>query len=70
MGGVELKEFTWRGFDAANRVEETERVADRPLGKTPKGKEYFVLGYTPAVFVKSAEAAEKQGDELPHAAKE
>src|SRR6267154_8837 len=70
MGSAELKEFTRTGFDGANRVEETERVADWPLGKTPRREEYFVLGYTPAVFVKSAQCVEKERDELPRTAKE
>ena len=52
MGSVELKEFTWRGFDGANRAEETGRVADWPPGKTLRGEEYFGLGYTPVVFCK------------------
>src|SRR5258708_19777347 len=50
MGGVELKEFTRTGIDAANRVEETERVADWPPGKAPRGREYW--GDTPAAFGK------------------
>src|SRR6266436_8648698 len=62
MGGAELKEFTRTGFDAANRVEETERVADWPPGKAPRSKEWFEC--TPAVFVKSAQGVEKERDEL------
>jgi len=68
MGSVELKEFTRTGFDAANRVEETGRVADWPLAESLWGKEQ--LGYTPAVFVKSAQCVEKERDELPCTAKQ
>ena len=64
MGSVELKEFTRTGFDAANRVEETEQVADWPLGKTPRREEYFVLGYTPVLLAKSAQAIGKMGDKF------
>src|SRR5258706_7585871 len=59
MGGVKFNECTRRGFDAANRVEETERVADRPTAKTPRGTEYW--GYPPAVLGKECANDWKDG---------
>ena len=68
MGGVELKEFTRTGFDGANRVEETGRVADWPLAESLGVKK---IGGTPRLFwAKSAQTIGKMGDRFCSFARE
>src|SRR6267154_1105116 len=59
MGGAKLKEFPRTGFNGANRVEETGRVADWPLAESLWGKDNW--GYTPAVLGKECANDWKDG---------